>query len=227
VSDEPRSPQLEGLFGLLLEAALDSIEGMQVARVVSYDSGKQTVSAQPVVNRANLSEDEQRQVKRQPEIHDVPVWFFGGGAQARITVPVGAGDYGLLVFSSLALTRWKQRGGIVDPGDDRRHDMNDCVFLPGMHYIGAAPTLAPNDAIVTHGTTRIGGPAGTEKMIRGESYRNAEDTLFNAMALAFAEIASGLTALSEPAVSTTAMAAAFTAFSAAAATYLAQKGEVL
>lgn len=179
MSDDPRSTM--GLAHLLQLVAEQSVEGvftMLPGQVSSYSSTDQTASVQPLIKKAHVSEKEVRVAQTLPEIHEVPVWFFGASSKGRITVPVEKGHLGMIVFSCLAMEPWKRRGGIVDPKNDRRHDANDCVFVPGLHVIGKAPTTAPTDAMVLHGLdVRIGGPTGAEKMVKGETYIQAEDIL--------------------------------------------------
>lgn len=49
-----------------------------------------------------------------------------------LALPVAVGDTGLLIFSDRSLDVWLATGGIVDPGDDRRHALSDAVFVPGL-----------------------------------------------------------------------------------------------
>lgn len=231
MSDEPRNPTLETLLGLVIEQALESFQVMVPARIVSYDDAKQSASVQPLIRKAYLNETEDRVAELLPEIHDVPVAHYGS-AKGRITVPVEAGDLGRLVFVSLSIARWKLTGGVVDPGDDRRHDYNDCVFEPGLHSLNAPPTTAPTDAIVLHAGTakkvKVGGPTGTEPTVMGTTYRGAEDTMLTAIAAAMTAAATAFTALGQVAAATAATAAttAITTFQSSAAAYLTQKAEV-
>lgn len=160
MQDEPREPQLESLLDLAIENALSITRTMLPGKVVSFDSARQKASVQILIKEAHLDEFDNRVSEVVAELSDVPVWF-NGGSTGRITVPVLAGDYGMIVFASRSIARWKLKGGIIDPGDDRRHDVSDCVFVPGLHDFAHVPTTAPTDAIVTHGQTRLGGPDAT------------------------------------------------------------------
>ena len=226
MSDEPRDPGLEDLFSLAIETALASARTMLPGRVESYNALKQSASVTVLIKEAHVSEDDTRTVVALSQLHDVPVCHFGG-EDGRITFPVKSGDVGMVVFASSSIARWKLIGGIVDPGDDRHHSLSDCFFVPGGHDFAHVPTIAPTDAIVTHGETRIGGPIGTEKMIRGETYRTAEDIMLGLLAAALTEIAAGLTALSQSSAATAAAATGIGTFLSTAATYLAVKGKVL
>jgi len=238
MSDEPRDPGLEDIFTLAVETALASARVMLPGRVVSYDAVKQSASIQLLLKESHLAEDDTVTVEAVAELQDVPVRHIGG-ATGRITVPVVKGDTGMVIFASSSIARWKLIGGLIDPGDARKHHISDCVFEPGLHDFAHVPTTAPTDAIVTHGETRVGGPVGTEKMLRAESYRTAEDALINAMTVAFNAIqiyAVAIKPVADPSnaatpalvtAMTTTWTAAVAAFTGAAATYLAQKGRVL
>lgn len=224
VSDEPRDVQLEGLLGLVIELVLDRIRGFEVGQVTSYDENRQSCSVQPMVKRAHVGEDETRVVKTASQLHDCPVWHFGSST-GRVTVPVRKGDYGLILYSSVAMDRWKKVGGIVDPGDDRRHDVSDAVFIPGIHSLNAPPTTAPTDAVVTHGATKLGGPEAVDAVVKGTTYRSAEDTLISAMSVFVAAVSAQAAPLGpypNPTLVTacTVFTTAITAFETGAAGYL-------
>lgn len=111
----------------------DFAEGFYVALpaiVQSYDPVTQTVSAQPSVKRAIAGEDGSRILERYPVVPLCPVlWPAGGGM--RLTLPLRAGDQGVLHFASCSLDRWFARGGEVDPADERRGTLTDAFFAPG------------------------------------------------------------------------------------------------
>lgn len=161
MNDEPRDATLEGLLDLLRQVTRDDLRVALPGRVTAYDAATQRASVQPLIKHANLDETEQRVAKLLPEVHSVPVQFPGGGGM-RITWPLAKGDTVLLVFASSSIARWKRTGGEVDPGDDRRHDLNDAIAIPGLHDFAHIPSTAPTDAIVTHGDTRLGDPNATD-----------------------------------------------------------------
>lgn len=165
MSDDPRNPQLEHVMALAMEGLLDEIRTSQPGRVTAYDAAKQRASVQPTVKRAHINEDEERVVELQPELHGVPVMFLGP-PRARITWPVEPGDLCLLVHLDVSVRRLLASGGDVDPGDDRRHDLNDAVAIVGWHNFKSVPTTAPTDAIVFHCgngvEVRIGGDDASE-----------------------------------------------------------------
>jgi hypothetical protein len=48
-----------------------------------------------------------------------------------LSLPVAAGDTGLLLILDRAAGEFKRLGGVVDPVDQRHHDLSDAIFLPG------------------------------------------------------------------------------------------------
>lgn len=236
--DDPRDPQLEHLMQLSIMIALKNVRSMQPGKVLSYDADAQSVAVQIQVQEAHVAENGDRVAETVTQINDVPVAFLGNGS-GRVTVPVKAGDLGMIVFSSRSMDTWKQTGGVVDPEDDRLHDVNDCMFYPGAHVLGKAPTPAPDDAIVTHGLTKIGGPVGTEKTIRADTYRAAEDALnsaffvFATVITAYTQAVAVVLPLTAPAAGAvltglnSALVPSFSTFLAAIATYKSTLAEVL
>lgn len=173
MSDEAMSPGLDSVLDLVLDEALANARTMLPARVTAYDGTKRRASIQVLIKEAHINEIGERVVETIAEIHGVPVWMFGSQANGHITVPVGVGDQGMAIFASSSIAKWKVRGGIVDPGDDTKHSINDCVFVAGLHDFAHVPAPAPTDAIVTHGPTRLGDASATD-----DKYRVAiQDTL--------------------------------------------------
>ncbi len=219
--DEAPTPSLRGLIDKLIDQKMATVTGPMPGRVTAYDSTKQRVSVQPLVERVYYDEIGTRTTQARPIIQDVPVYFPGGG-DTRITTGVKAGDTVLLIPCGVSISRWAVRGGQVDPGEESG-SLSDCIALVGLHDFAHVPTTALVDAIVTHGETRVGGPMGTEKMILGETYRSAEDILFTALGVCLTALADNPTQVTAAATANTAIST----FQAAAATYLATKGRVL
>lgn len=122
--------------------------GMQTAfpaKVISWDSGTNTVELEPQfietwVNRDGSREQEPTEY---PYIDNVPVLFPRSGDWS-ITFPIEAGSYGLVICTKFSLDLWRQRGSATDPGDLRRFGMTGAVF----HPVNISPTssnLVPVD----------------------------------------------------------------------------------
>lgn len=231
--DDPRDPDLDFLLNVFKEAAFYDLRVGLPGKLVDYDATTQKASVQPLVQDSVIEQGSRRALSL-PVIHDVPVFFWGGGG-ARTTYPVQIGDSCWIWFSSSSLDQWLVKGGEVDPIDDRRHDINDAVCCVGAHDFRHVPTEAPQDATVIWPgdfDVRVGGYAGAEKMVKGETYRNAEDNYFAALEALIAQMLAEPTMASyfltgAPAAALTAWTAAVTAFHTAASTFLAQKGKVV
>ena len=98
--------------------------------VQSYDAAKRTVTVQPAIQAQvqNNVTGEWSSVNL-PVLPDVPVLFAGGGG-FLITVPISAGDEGLVVFASRCIDAWWQQGGVQPQAENRMHDLSDGFFLP-------------------------------------------------------------------------------------------------
>lgn len=130
---------------------LDDVHTCKVASIVSYNATLQKASCQPLVHNKYVDQDTgEIKTERPPVIDSVPIAFPRLG-QWGMTFPVQRGDVVLLVFGDSSLDRWLQRGGEIDPEDDRRHDYNDAIAIPGVFDFAHVPTSAPTDALVIHG----------------------------------------------------------------------------
>lgn len=105
-------------------------------RVAAFNAADNTVTVEPMV----------KQVMRDgntldlPPLVDVPVQFPRGGGFV-FTVPIAAGDEGLIVFSERCIDGWFVSGGKSAPLDARLHDYSDGFFLPGL---SSKPNAVPS-----------------------------------------------------------------------------------
>lgn len=97
------------------------------AKIVSYDHTTQLASIQPLFKRTFADGT----VLDLPIIPNVPVQF-PRSAKAFIHMPLSEGDACFLLFSQRSLDTWKQSGNIVDPAEDRKFDLSDCIAIPGV-----------------------------------------------------------------------------------------------
>lgn len=116
------------------------------AEVVDYDPVKQKLSAQPLIMGIERNEEGERVAQRLAIINGIPVAFPGGGG-FRITFPLEKGDTVLLVMSTFSLDRWKAKGGIVDPEDERRFDISDAVAFPTLRPFVDPWATPPSDGM--------------------------------------------------------------------------------
>lgn len=120
----------------VLDAAIaQGLAGVRVAvpaEVIDFDSATQTATVQPLLSDLIFEGGGTvGTVVQLDPINAVPVQFPGAGGFAE-TWPVAPGDPCLLVFADRSLDVWYERGGIVDPIDERRHDLSDAFAILGV-----------------------------------------------------------------------------------------------
>lgn len=150
-----------------IEAALLEARTCTPARVQSYTASEQRATVVPLLQRRTATGE----VISAPPISDVPVLFPRGGGFA-FTLPLAAGDVGLLLCSDRSLDRWLEQGGVVDPQSRRHHSLTDALFLPGLHHWGDPIDTADAGSLVIakeDGSIRLILTAGGKLLIRGAS----------------------------------------------------------
>lgn len=181
--DESSTPTLQELIDERIELRLRSVTGPEIGQIVSFDEDAQTATVQPLVMNVRLNEDSTRIASRRPEINDVPVCFFGGSAQGRITAPVKPGHEVLLIFCRVHIDRWHLNGGIVDPGfvdpEQNTGRLSDVIAITGLSSIPNIPTQAPTDALVLHGDDIRAGGVGADDPVARKSDVDAVVTKLN------------------------------------------------
>jgi hypothetical protein len=166
------------------------------ARVVSYDSTKQSAVVQPLIKRRVRGEGE-RETQLPGVIHDVPVVFPGAGDYS-FTFPVAKGDTVLLVFADQSLDVWLPSGAEVDPEDDRQCDVNDAIAIPGLRSFASPVSSPPTDAacasVPTGKQLRLGDKDASEAALKGDEFTSQLATLVSSIASAVSGIPGGTAA---------------------------------
>ena len=116
-----------------IDTMLYLLRTAQPGVVVAFNEAQNTVQVQPCI----MGKQAKKDAKPLPELLDVPVSFYGAGGYV-ITHKPQAGDVCLLVASDRSLSRWKQSGGVIDPGERRRHNLTDSVAFFGLNHFAAA-----------------------------------------------------------------------------------------
>ena len=123
-------------------AILNAVIDLRVACpaiVVAFDPATQCVTAQVAMKElVRFANGPKWQAIA--DIFKVPIVVPRAGGFS-LTLPIQAGDEGLLVFSDQAFDLWWLNGGQQPPGinpplkqpqhEQRRHDITDCFFIPG------------------------------------------------------------------------------------------------
>jgi phage baseplate assembly protein gpV len=97
-------------------------------RVERYDHTQQRADVVPLL-RSRYADG---QVTEPQVITSVPVVFPRSGG-ASLTMPVNKGDGVMLHFTDASIDEWLGSGGVVTPDDRRRHDLSDCIAVPGLY----------------------------------------------------------------------------------------------
>ena len=184
-----RPSTLQDLLARFRSSIVADLHTSLPGEIVRYDSSTQKADVRPLVKERYTDESGSTQARDLPVIPAVPVKFPGGGGY-RMTFPMDPGDAGLIVFCEASLDKWLVSGGTVDPADDRRHDLTDAVFIPGLrdfgHPLQSAPTdratFGKDDGLQIHvdgSKIRIGTTTAIqlEKHPNGETLKTILDTL--------------------------------------------------
>lgn len=116
-----------------IDTMLYLLRTAQPAVVIAFNETQNTVRVQPSLMRKLANRDP----SPLPELLDVPVSFYGAGGYV-VTHRPQAGDVCLLIASDRSLSRWEQAGGVIDPGERRRHNLTDSVAFFGLNHFAAA-----------------------------------------------------------------------------------------
>ena len=127
---EEQTPTLQTVLSSAISSHLAEVRQCLPARVDSYDASKHRLTATPLILEGYVTANGERATEGIPAITNIPVIFPGSGS-TRVRWPINPGDTVLLLFSSTSLDKWLVRGGTVDPQDDRRHNISDCIAIPG------------------------------------------------------------------------------------------------
>lgn len=136
----------ENLSDLLSQAFRNRQAEMRVAmpaKVTSYDFRAQKAVVQPLINRRYAD----GRIEPYPVINNVPVIFPRCGG-ASFTFPVKVGDTVLLVFSDRSIESWSESGGQVNPDDNRMHNINDAIAIPGLIPFSTKSMAKNNDDVL-------------------------------------------------------------------------------
>jgi len=190
--------QAPGLSWYLEQAVASALGRVRVAGpaiVTAYDAERQAATVKPAspLLWKDPDTDELSVVPVDPIAHVPVVWLAVGGAS--LTMPLSAGDRGLLIVCDRSTDGYR-RTGLVDlpPEDARRCNLADAVFLP------ARLTFAdPLDAAAyAEGATVLRGDdvrLGSSAAAAGVSLGPAADNNFAAVRAELDLIAAAINAL--------------------------------
>lgn len=147
-SNAPATPNLSQLFEQAARALQAGLHTWMPGQITGYDKDTQRATVQPMLARGTTGEDGGRVVEQLPAVTSVPVMFIGNGDNC-ITWPINIGDMVKLDFCEASLdTFLSTGGGLVDPGDDRRHSISDAVAAQGLRATALPPNSTDDEAMV-------------------------------------------------------------------------------
>lgn len=156
------TPRLADLFAAAAAQLARTLRVAGPAEVLSYDKDKQRATVHPLIKDGYYDENGVRQTSRPQPITNVPVVFMSTASGFRLTVPIEPGDTVLVIYADRSLDQWAQRGGAVDPLDDRAHRPDDAIAIPSLRDFAHAidevsdnPSIGFPDALVEFTETQI------------------------------------------------------------------------
>lgn len=151
-------PTLSSLLRGAAELALRQARVAIPAVVVSFDAGKATCAAQPLIAEP-LAEGGHR---TDPAVTNVPV-LYPGTATSRVRFPLTKGDTVLLVFLDRASDDWALSLQLAEatspklklPAECRRHDYTDAVAIPIATCAPSDLSVAADRLLMEHGGAQL------------------------------------------------------------------------
>lgn len=125
------SPTLKQVIRAMFEQKLAHVRVGMPGEIVSFDKETQLAQVKPLLSDQIFDADGAVGSVALETLQGVPV-VFEGAASFAATWPVAAGDPCWLTFSDRSLDQWFERGGVVDPGDERGHDIADPIAFLGV-----------------------------------------------------------------------------------------------
>ena len=148
---------------LIKKAIAGALQDVHVALpgcVVRWDATANLADVQVQVQHPVWDDDNGRTYEDLGTLLGVPVmWPRAGGFV--LTLPMAAGDYGLLVFCSSPIGEWRSTGQSSQPVDASRLSIGWPVFIPG-----AFPDSSPYSVSDPHDSVAILGKDGAPQQIR-------------------------------------------------------------
>lgn len=209
--DSVRSTSLIEVLEVAVAAGAASHHTQLPARVEEYNPERQVVRVQPMVGSMRTDSDGVEHEELYPAIVEVPVAWPGAGG-ARLTFPLAAGDFGMLVFSDRSLDEWKVNRGVqpMVPKDPRNHALQDAVFLPGLRppsnpwkgqradavTLGYANEQGQGMQVhITSGGIALGEPTPPDAVLKGTTYRSADAAFDGSLATAASTLSAAMASI--------------------------------
>lgn len=144
----PETKPLDKIISEAIESAFLMKNVWMPAKVVAV-KGNQKVDIQILLQSRYMDGT----IITPPPIQNVMV-SMPMGADYSIKLPITVGDTGLAFFCDRSLDNWSVQGGIVDPQDNRNHDISDPVFVPGLYPFNEQTEDDTTDLVMTNGDAK-------------------------------------------------------------------------
>lgn len=151
------------LYRRIMDSRISEIHTAMPARVDAYDATAQvaTVTPQVAIDGEDIC-----------QLPNIPVIWPRGG-DGYLTMPLVAGDFGLLLFCEADIGAWRSRGERGAPSDLGRHGVHGAVLLPGLYPAGYALPAVAGAAILAGSDVRLGSSSATEAVLHGTAFNTA------------------------------------------------------
>jgi len=116
-----------GMFHVVLEKFLQSIDDMLPAQIVAFDRATGMAQVQPLIS---IITTDNTILQRAP-VMSVPVMQIGGGG-FMLNFPIAPGDLGWLKSNDRDISLFKQFWAQSPPNTSRKHDFGDAIFIPSI-----------------------------------------------------------------------------------------------
>lgn len=127
------TPSLSEALAEIMDSRLSLVHTALPGIVRSYNAATQTAVVQPAVKRLVATEEAGAfEVRKLPEVPDVPVAWPGGGDH-YVHFTLQPGDSVLLVFAHMDPSIWQRTGEISQPADHREHHPAHAFAIPCVH----------------------------------------------------------------------------------------------
>lgn len=144
---------LDEVIEALIARRVSQINTSMPGQITQFDSSRRTATVQPMVKIREMRPDGSVVSRLRAPIQNVPVVI-----PKYLKLQIEAGDDVLLLFASTAIGSWIAAGGVVEPENDRQHDLDDAIAIPGL-FSRASAESAPVLLEITSSQILAGGSA--------------------------------------------------------------------
>lgn len=127
---KPMKADLTTLINTFKEVIFNVLNCHKLGRIVSFNKDNQTAQVELLIQRSVDG-----QIIEYPVLIDCPVFIISGG-NARITMPVTAGDSCLVLFNDDDIDNWFASGSKQEPNTNRKHNFTDALAVVGFRHLG-------------------------------------------------------------------------------------------